>query len=429
MDLKVDHPEPCLARVAFTVPSAEYEQEFQKALREVGARAHMKGFRPGHVPPQVIERLQGREIRQELRQHFVQQAYERAVKEHELRVLAHPRVDLGEKEVLAGADFTFEFDVQLRPKFELQTYTGLEIESRLAPILDAEVEAAIEQARRQQTRPEAAGEAGLPEDGMALARVVLEFEGETVFERDGLRLTPKSPLPGLDTKAFEQALIGALDGAAVELPIVFPADFEKEAARGREGRCRIEVAQAYKLVVPTREELAKTLGVEDEAALKALARRKLEEASREQENARVETALLDRLIDAHAIELPETLVEQQTQARLEQSRAALAEQGMTEALIEEELSKQRAAAREGAARAAKAFFLVERIAESEQLKVTDSDLAQELRAIARRNRASYEEVRDYYREQGLVPQLANEILERKVRRRLRETAVVREPAA
>lgn len=425
MQVSVAKKEPCQAHVSFQVPQAEFDAEFQRALREVGKKARFKGFRPGHVPPAVVERFQGEQVRFEVAQRFLQQAYERAVKENELKPLAHPRIDIGKVE--PGADFAREFEVNLRPEFTLGDYKGLEVESALQPVMDEEVEAAIEQARKQQAHPEAVGDDGLPDDGMALARVELVHNDAIVFERDGLRISPSSPLPGIEPNAYKQILRGARDGTQVEIAMTFPGDFENEAARNQEGKARIHVKQAFKVIVPTREELMKVLGAESEEALKKLARDKMEEANEQQEQARIETELLERVIGAHDMQLPPNMVEEQTKARLAQMKAELVQRGTAEAQAEEEVSAREAEARTAAEKSSRAYFLVERIAEKEGLKVTENDLIGDLRVIARRNKASLEEVRDYYKEQNLFPQLAMEILERKVRAFLRTNAAIKAP--
>jgi trigger factor len=425
MQVTVERTQPCQAKVSLTVPAQELDLEFRKALREAGRKVRMKGFRPGHVPPEVVERFQGKELLHEVAFRFVQKAYQQAVEDEKLKPLGNPRFELGD--VAKDADFERTFELDLRPDFELADYEGLEIESTLPPVLDEELEQAIEQACRNQARPEPAGEGGVPEDGLALARVELVFEGATVWERDGLRLTPTRPLPGIDPEVFKGSLAGKRDGETVELPLTFPADFEHEPARGREGLCRIEVKNAFKIVVPSREELRKLLGIETEEELRKRAREGLEKANQQIESDRIEAELLDRVIAAHEMELPAAMIEDQEKSRLASMRQELESKGLSGAELEAELAQREEEARKLAIRGSKAYFVIERIAEKEKLQVTEQEMIGELRGIAKRNNSSFEEVRDFYRQQNLFPQLAMEILERKVRRFLRESAKIVPP--
>lgn len=427
MQVQVEKTKSCVARVSFTVPADEFQAELRAILTQAGRQARIKGFRPGKVPAHVVERLHGPEARREARQRFVQKAYDQALKENELRPLAHPRVDI-ESEGEPGADFALEFEVDLRPKIELGEYKGLVIETALEPVTDAEVEAAIDQVRQNQARPEPAGDAGLPADGMALCKVELLHVGEVVFTRDGLRLGPQTAVPGVEAEAFKAALTGAQEGDTVEVPVTFPQDFEVEAARGATGTCRITVVQAFRIVVPTREELPALLDLADDAALVERVREKLDEANRQHEDQRVETELLGRVIDAHDFELPEVMVAEQARARLEQTKNELRGQGASDAEIDAHVAMHEAEARKAAERTSKAYFLIEAIGEAEQIKIGENELREELKAIAARNRSSFDEVARYYQEQNLFGQLAMEILERKVRALLRTSADLKSPA-
>lgn len=427
MQVNVEKTAPCVAKVSFTVPPEEFEETVKKLLVEAGRNVRMKGFRPGHVPAAVVEKHRGKEARQEARQRFVQQAYQRAVEEEKLKPLAHPRVDLPEGEQLAGVPFHLEFEVSLRPEFELKEYKGLEITSELEPVLDVHIENALNELAQREARPEPAGAAGLPENGMALCRVELLFNDEVVFNRDGLRLGPTTAMPGIANEDFKAKMIGSVDKSSFELPMTFPDDFESEAARGQPGICRVHVDEAFRVIVPERAELMKLLKVDTEEALTAFVRERLEEAHVERENQRIEGALLERLIAEHEFDLPPSMVEQQAQSRLAQLAKDMEGQGRSAAEIEEQVAGQADSAKQAATQASKGYFLIEAIAQKENLQVNEEELVTELRSIAQRNRTTFEEVRDYYKEQNLVGQLAMEIVERKVRRFLRESATIRPP--
>ncbi len=429
MELTVERPAPCVAKISFSVPYDEFAAELKKLLTQAGRNLRVKGFRPGHVPPHVVEKLYGKEVRDEAKKGFIQRALDRAIQENKLKPLAHPNLQLPESDVLVGAPYSFDFTINLRPEFTLGTYTGLEVASELRPVSAEEIQAAIEQVAKNNARPEPAGDAGLPEDGMALAKVEFLYQDKIVFMRDGLRLSPTSPIVGVAAEDSKRALTGAKDGAVLELDATFPEDVEVVEARGQTGTCRITVAQAFRIVTPTRAELLTMLNIKDDAELEIKVREKLEEAAHEMEDRRIENAVIERLIDSHGMELPAPMIEEQVAARLETLRRERAEQGLPEAEIEAQVKGQEQNARVQAERSARGFFLIEKIAEKENLKVSDEDLVKEFRSIADRNRTSFEDVRNYYREKNLLPQLAMEIVERKVRAFLREKTVVTDETA
>lgn len=428
MEVTVETVGPCQAKIRFTVPGTEFQGTMKRALQNAGKNANMKGFRPGHVPPQIIQKHYGQQIKNETIEHFVRQAYEQAVKEKALKVVGFQRVNVDEIQILEGTDFSHAFELSLRPEITLANYKGMTIESELEPVLEQEVDAAVENVERQQAHPEPAGDDGLPADGMALAKIEWLAGEENVLTRDGLRISPQSPTPGTDPAEFEKILTGAKDGDVREVPMTFPPDYEKEALRGKTGVTRVTIGQAYKLVPPTQAELFKLLNVTDEAALKKLVREKLGEAKSVQEHGRIENVILETIVKSHTFDVPKMMVDEQTNARLAQLKQQMTQQGASAEAAEKQAESQRENARTASERGVRTLFLMQAIAEKENLLVTREDMQAEVQAIAERNNAKVEEVVKYYQEKNLFDQMAVEVLERKVRKFLRESAQIKEPS-
>ncbi len=425
MDVHVDRTGPCLAKITLTVPSAELEREVQKALQNVGQRTRMKGFRPGKVPARVLEKSFGKDVRRDTVQSFVRQAYERAVREEALKPAAHPRIE-PPQEVLVGSDLELVFDLYLRPEIELQQYDGLEIRVPKVEVDEDELDRALEDVVQRNSRLEPAGPEGLPKDGMAVGKVELLHDGEVVESREGMRISPLTPPPGVDAEAFRAALVGAGEGATVEVPITFPEDFPHPAARGAEGLCRLVLASAFRTIPPSEAELFALFTAEDEAGMRTTARERLEEAKRLQRDQMIETRLLEQLISMHPMELPTGLLDSQVEARLERGAQELVQQGLSEEEARTQVEGDAESAHEASVRGLSALYLVEAIGQKEGLQTTDKDVLAELQEIAKRNRVSLDEVKSYYSENKLFPQLATELLEKKVRRFLREHANITE---
>lgn len=428
MQVSVEKVGPCQAKVKFTVPGDEFQGTLRRALQNAGKNAKMKGFRPGHVPVQIIEKHYGVQIKNETIEYFVKQAFDQAVKENSLRVVGFQRVNLDEVKILEGTDFSHAFEVSLRPEFTLKEYKGVSVESQLEPVMDQEVDAAIENLRLQQSHPEPAGDEGLPETGMALAKVEWVVDGNVLLTRDGLRVSPQAPTPGTDPEAFKQALMGAKDGETREVAMTVPQDFDKAELRGKTGTTRIHVSQAYRLVPPSDDELRKLVNVPDDAALRKLVNEKLGEAKTTQEHGRIENLILEELVKRHDYEIPAMLVEEQTKARVSQLKQQMTQQGVPQAEIDAQAASQTENARNAAARGVRTLFLMQAIAEKESLLVTREDMQAEVQSIAQRNQAKVEDVVKYYQDNNLLDQVAIEILERKVRRFLRENATIKEPS-
>jgi len=428
VELNVEKPGRSTAKVTLTVSPEEFRKELDHGLRQAGRSIRMKGFRPGKIPLRIVEKQHGEKIRHEVKQLFISRAYEQAVEQEGLKPIAHPRVDLDGLVAEEGGEFKLEFEISLRPEVILAEYGGLRIESELEPVLAQEVESAIEDLRRGQSHTEPVDDEGLTDDGMALCDLTFLHGEDAVFEREGLRLSPLTAPPGVEPEVFKEALTGAKDKDVITIDMTLPDTVEDEALRGKPGTCRIAVQQAYKMVAPPDEELLKLLEADSMQAMKEKLRDRLAQAKEEREQARIESALLDRVLRETDIDLPEALIAEQTESRLSRLHGELEEQGVDHDEIHRQVDEQREQARKDAEHGLKALLIVETIAEEQDLLVTGEELETELAAIAERNKVDIAEVRRYYAENNLSQQMAIEVLERKVRKFLRENANVEAPS-
>jgi trigger factor len=428
VEVNVEKSGQSLAKVSFTVTAQEFDKEFQVGLRQAGRQMSIKGFRPGKVPTRIIEKRHGEEVKRQLKQDFLQKAYQQAIEEGELKPISHPRINIDEMQGDEQGDYKVEFDISLRPTVELPDYSNLQILMQKEVIDDDKVEAAIDDIKRSQARPEPVGEDGLAEDGMLLADISFLFGEESVFEREGLRLSPATAPPGVEPDAFKEALLGARDEDQIDVEMTLPETLDNEEARNQKGTCHIVVKQAFAMAPPSDEELFAMLEAENEQELNQKVRERLEEASVQREQTRQETELLDQLINQTELELPAPLLAEQTESRLQQLHDRLSQQGLSHEKIHEAMEEQRGTAAEEAEKGMRALLIVEALGEKENLLVTNEELDAEINSIAERNQSTVDEVRKYYSENNLGQQMAIEILERKVRTFLREGAELIAPA-
>jgi trigger factor len=413
---------PCEAEVRFNVPAQEFEARYRQGLDSAGRQVRVKGFRPGKVPPTMVEKMVGDSVRRDTVEHFLRRAYEQALQQEQLKPAVHPSINIDQPP--RGGDFSHSFKLPLKPEFALGELRGLELEAQSTALAEGEIEKTLEDVRLQQAYPEPAGDGGLPVDGLGVGKLTLTAVGAVLTERDGVRVQPGAAPKGIDAEAWKSALVGAQVGAVIELPITFPEDFPKAEMRGQTGQAQVELSQVYALKKPSDEDLQKLFGVEDRAGLEAAVSQHLLHAKADQERQRQESLLMEKLIEQHPMPLPESLLEAQIQARQAQARQQLEQSGVSAEEAQRQIEADQPSTRQAAEKSLRALFLVERIGEQEQLSVSQQDLVNELRQIALRNRAKFDEVRDYYQKNNLLQQLSVELLERKVRGFLREHARV-----
>lgn len=425
MEATLENVDACEVVVIVSVPAAEFESELEGSFKHLSQNVRMKGFRPGKIPRSVLEKHHGKALRQETQQQFVQRGLREVVAEKELRPVGQPRLNLEDLVVQDDGGFTCRVGLSLRPEYTLGEYKGLATEAPKVGVTDEEVATAISQFRESQGRPEQAAN-GLLEDGMALARLELLNGEDSLMARDGIRLSPRVVPPGLDKEAYEAGMLGALDGTVLEIPMTFPDDFEPADLRGQVGTCRITIGNVYDMQRPSIEDLCKMLGAKDEAEMQEKVHADILRQKRAQVNGQVELALLQQLIEAHEIEMPAKLIADQVENRKHSLLQELLQGGTAPEEAQAQVDEQEEAFRVEAISNSRALFLLEDIAQAEDLGVKNEDVARKFKEIAQRNQTSVEEVQKYYQEQNLINQLAMEILELKVRAFLRENATITE---
>jgi trigger factor len=422
--------EPGKAKVQMTVAPDELERARGREFAALSRRVTLKGFRPGKTPRAVLEKHYGQAVEREVLEHFLQHAYQKAVDEHSIRPAAYPRVPLEGNLPGKGQPWDLSFEILLRPEFELGQVEGLEIEGRATAVAEEELERAVLEIRRSNSRAEPAGEEPLAPEGLAVA--TLEFfrpgAAEPCLSRAGLRIQPRTQTPpqGVEPETFEKTLVGARAGEQRTIELVFPENFPVEEARGERGTLRFTIQEVLRIVPPTDEELFQAFGASDEASLRVAVLERLRRAKQEGEDQRIEGELLERLLEAHSFQIPAQLVDDQVEAHQAELVEKLVEQGLPEEEARTRAGGERERSRAGAEKALRAIYLIEEIARAKELRVTQEDIAAELADIAARNGTRPEEVAAYYREQGLLRQLGLEMLERKVRRYLRASAAIRQ---
>ncbi len=427
MQVSVDKTGPCEAKVSFSVPREDFDREYQAALKASAKNVTMKGFRAGKIPAKILEKEFGEQVRQHAIEHFMGKAFDQAVEENELQPVGHERVDISEIDMAGSGDLEHSFSISLKPEIELGSYKGLEVTNELEPVSDEEISEAIADLRMQQSTPGPVDESGLPEDGQALCKLTWTCGDETLLEREGLRMAPLAPPPGVDAEQFKEKMVGGQAGLAFELEMKIPDDFEREDMRGKDGNCAIEITEAFQMTPPPDEDVWKMLGVDSAEEFDKVARERMGEAKQNQENMRQETALLEGLIGAHEFDLPAQMVENQLENRRLQLRQQLTQNGVEEDGLDAAVAEREEELQETTQKGVRALFLVSAIAEAEELKVEESEMTAELQSIAQRHGAQYDEVVEHYRKNGLFQQLQMELLERKVRVLLRENAKTTEP--
>jgi len=373
-----------------TVPAGQIEEKVHSRLAEVGRSASLPGFRPGKVPMPILMKRFGGSVKAEVVEAAVNDGARQALDEHKLRPALQPRVNI--TSFAEGGDLEFTVAIEALPEIEVMDLAGIEIERPMAPVDDAELEDALKTiaARHDTTEPF--------KEGHAAAKgeiVVIDFLGRMDGEPfdggkgDGvaLRLGSGNFVPG-----FEDQLIGAKAGEARTVKVTFPEDYSPGLA-GKDAEFEVTVKEVRRLVAKAiDDELAKTLGQDSLAALRATVKGEIEKRHAALSRAHAKRHLLDVLAAHHDFTVPQGMVDMEfdaiwsaVQKEREQGRSDPGDAGKGEDELKAEY-------RSIAERRVRLGLLIAEIGKRNNIAVSQQDM----------NRAMVEEARRFPGQEHLV---------------------------
>ncbi|HKY61311.1 MAG TPA: trigger factor [Gemmatimonadota bacterium] len=362
---RVEELERWRRRMEVHVPAAHAGVVRRRRVREYARRSRLKGFRPGKAPDALVERQFEADIDRDVLEDLVREGFESGVREAALDPIGAPR--FRNVHWTAGGDLEFAAEFDVRPRIELGRATGFRVEERIRTVTDADVERVLERLRRERSDWVAVDRPAAPGDRVRFDSVPEDEEGRPM-ETERIENHVVELGSGTILDDFETGLQGRRPGEETTFDVRFPDDHRNEFLRGRTRTFRVRVGEVLeRSLPPLDDDFARSAGAfESLAALRERLRENLQAEAREQARREVNEQLIDAVIEANRIDLPETMVDQYL-ANL------LADRTGGE-MDDERLAEIRQVLRPGAERALRRHYILNHLADRENLTATDEDV-------------------------------------------------------
>jgi len=373
-------------RLALRVPRAAVEAARRRHVQRLAKKTRLKGFRPGKAPAELVEKRFGETIAQEVLEDLLRTGYEAGVRQAGLDPVASPNVS-GVHWAGDGA-LEFSVEVDVRPQIELGRVTGFRVERPARAIGEADVDRVVDRLRHERAEwPDVERTAAIG-DRVAFDSVPLAEDGEPI-EAERIANHVVELGTGTLVPDFEAGLVGRRAGEEATIDVTFPDDHPNPALRGSARRFRITVHAVRERVLPALDDdFALALGdFADVATLRERIGANLEQELTEQTEREIQEALVDEIIAANPIELPESLVERYLTSMMSDQGGPLGR------VPEERQTDLRQILRPGAERALRRYYILRRVAETEGLDATDAELEEAILQRARESDVEPQEVR------------------------------------
>lgn len=399
---------PTRVRLAVEVPFEELKPSFDAAYKKIGAQVRIPGFRPGKAPARIIDQRVGRAVvLEEAVNSALPQAYGDAVRANGVRALGQPDIEVTSLD--DGEQLAFTAEVDVRPDIPLPALTGIAIEVDDVTVSDEEVDAELDALRERfatLTGVERAVQSG---DYVAID-IVARIDGAEV---DG------GSASNLSYEVGNADLIDGLDeaitGTNAEDSVTFDTTLRSGDHAGEQAAVAVTVKSVKEKELPALDDefaaLASEFDTVDE--LRADLRTRLERAKSFVQGSQARDRVLDQLLDTVDFPLPDSAIQAEVDFReheivhsFDHDDAAFEEflerQGQTRDEFTEQL-------RESARKSVKAQFLLDAVADAEQVEVSEAELTDYLVRQAGRYNMPPQEFANQLVEAGNLPALMADV--------------------
>ena len=405
MQVSVETTAALERRMTVGLSKERIEPEIQNRLKSLARRAKIKGFRPGKVPVRVVEQKYGYQVRQEVIGEVVQASFYEAIEQEKLRPVGEPTFAFNTdfKDLEAGLSYTATFEIY--PEILTLQADGLPVEKPLATVTEADIDTMLYRLRQQRQTWQEVDRVAQVGD-----RVIIDFVGTlhgapfkgNEAQQVSLFLGQKNfILPGL-----EDQLVGSQANENRELDLTFSSDYTNPELAGQTVHFKIHVHSVAEPQLPEIDaEFAKAFGVE-EGNIDTLRRDARTNMERELEYAirgKIKQQLLEALLQANPVEVPQSLINEEAQRLLKTRQATWQNQALTLDMFKEEALKR-----------VKLGVLVSELVKKQSIQVQPEQVRQLIERIAFAYENPEEVVSSYYKDKQRLKEIESMVLEDQV---------------
>jgi trigger factor len=425
MRVNVEEITPIKKKMNVEVPEDVVVKEVDSFYRELSQKAKIKGFRPGKVPRNILERHFKDYVKAEVIQKLIQESYPQALSEAKLHPISNPLIDPGEME--GGKPFQYAATVEIKPEIKLEGYIGLKVEGKKEEVKDEEVEERLKNLQNIHAQLKTVSDPRPIQPGdFVILDYEARMENKPLEEGKATDFTVEVG-SGRFIPDLEEKLVGLNPDEEKEIEVSFPDDYGYKKWAGKTLSFDVKIKEVKEKILPTLDdEFAKDLG--DYSSLEDLRLKLREEIEKEKKSIlerQLKDQMVEQLLQANSFEVPESLVEEQTRTLVSDTKMRLATQGVDFKNLGLSEEKLQGDYREMAQKQVRTFLILEKIADQEGITVTDEEVEDRIREISERIHQKFDAVKRYYEKNGLIPEVKAGIMSEKILNFLLEKANIR----
>ncbi len=415
--------EKSAVELSVTIPANMLEAEYEKTLKKYCATAQIKGFRKGKVPKSVLETKYGESMKQESMFNAIDTSYQEVLKEVEPKPLPYSTPRLKDEEKLEqkeGKDLTYTLVYDVYPEVKVPKSTGLTVEVPNVTIGKEEMAEELKKIQEQNSMVVEKNGKIAKEDIVTMNYRELDEEGNVVdgTNREDFTFTVGS---GYNKYDIDEDVIGLKKGAEKKISKTYAADYKFEEYAGKTITLQVEITQVKtKDVPPLDDDLAQDVD-ENFKTLKDLEKsikEKLEKNLEAQLKGYTHTKMMEKILEDCTIDVPESMIdaECENQWRRFAQQTGMPEQQLMQILTAQGQTKEEMLAswREPAEKSVRMQLVEVALIKEQKIEVSDDEVDAELKEIPLQEGQTFEEVKNFYQQQGYLEIVRNNLEARKL---------------
>jgi trigger factor len=395
---------------AVVIGATELAGKLEAEVAKITPQIKMPGFRPGKVPSNLIKKMHGPSLEGQVLEGSIQDVTQKILTDYKIRPALQPKIDV--KSYGPDKDLEFTVDVEVLPDVPPVSLDGITIEKLVAPVEDADVDAAVARLVSSQKSWSSAAAKHKSKLGDA---VVIDFVGKVdgvafdggTGEAMQIELGSGQLIPG-----FEDQMVDLQEGDAKVVNVTFPADYQSDELKGKAATFDIVVKDVkIATAAEINDDLAKSFGLESLDKLKEILKSQVENEHAGLSRTFVKRKLLDALAAQHDFAVPEGMVE----AEFEQIWAQLQTEVGADEAEKAKLEAEKDDYRNIAVRRVRLGLLLSEIGQNNNVQITQAEMNQLIAREAVKYPSQQKEVVKYFQEnQMAAAQLRAPLYEEKV---------------
>lgn len=401
MAVKTEQVEKNLVKLTFEVSREKFEEGINNSYNKNKSKFNIPGFRKGKVTRAIVEKYYTEAVFYDDAINYVlPEAYDEAVKESGLDVVAKPEIDV--EEIKAGEPVVFTALVTTKPEVTLGTYKGIKVEKIENNVSDEDVDKEIEAARGRNARMISVDDRAVENGDIT----IIDFEGfcdGVAFEGGKgenyeLEIGSNTFIPG-----FEEQIIGAKIDEEIDVNVTFPEEYHAENLKGKPALFKVTVHEIKVRELPELDDdfASEVSEFETFAEYKDSIKKKLEEQAEKKTKQETENAVIDAACDACEVDIPEAMIESTIDRMISDFAQRLQYQGMNIDMYLQytgsNLEAMRESFKEQAQKQCKVTLVIEAIMNKEGIDVTDEELEDKILEMSKIYNMEVEKLKEVLR--------------------------------